>query len=142
MLFTPHHLGTLTTRNRVVMPPMTRSRAGRGEVPTAIMATVHFAEADWEDAPGMPVAFKRQVRQVFSGTLIYSGHYTKARALEALEGGWADLIGFGRPFIANPDLPLRLEHDLPLNEGHRETYFGGGERGYTDYPAAGGSAPA
>ncbi|MDT1130599.1 alkene reductase, partial [Staphylococcus pseudintermedius] len=69
-------------------------------------------------------------------TLIYSGKYTKARAEDALARGWADLIGFGRPFIANPDLPHRLQHDLPLNEGDRTRYFGGGSEGYTDYPRA------
>src|SRR5690606_16429305 len=59
-----------------------------------------YAEADWEDAPVMPAAFKEALRIIFHGTLIYSGKYTKARAEEALTNGWADLIGFGRPFIA------------------------------------------
>ncbi len=63
------------------------------------------------------------------------GMYTKARAEEALARGWADLVGFGRPFIANPDLPYRLEHDLALADGDRSTYFGGGAAGYTDYPS-------
>lgn len=97
------------------------------------IAYIHIAEADWDNAPVMPVAFKEAYRQAFSGTLIYSGKYTKARATEALAHGWADLIGFGRPFIANPDLPYRLQYDLPLNEGDRTRYFGGGAVGYTDY---------
>ena len=75
------------------------------------------------------------LRIVYRGSLIYSGMYTKARAEEALARGWADLIGFGRPFIANPDLPYRLEHDLALADGDRSTYFGGGAAGYTDYPS-------
>lgn len=95
---------------------------------------IHIAEADWEDAPVMPAAFKEALRAVYPGTLIYSGNYTKPRAEEALARGWADLIGFGRPFIANPDLPYRLRHDLPLNTGDRARYFGGAEAGYTDYP--------
>jgi N-ethylmaleimide reductase len=99
-------------------------------------AYIHIAEADWDDAPGMPDAFREALRIVFGGSLIYSGRYTKQRAEEALRKGWADLIGFGRPFIANPDLPYRLEHDLPLNEGDRTRYFGGGAQGYTDYPRA------
>ena len=61
------------------------------------------------------------MRIVYRGSLIYSGMYTKARAEEALAKGWADLIGFGRPFIANPDLPYRLEHDLALADGDRST---------------------
>ncbi|MGO4327525.1 alkene reductase [Cupriavidus sp. M-11] len=95
---------------------------------------IHIAEADWEDAPVMPAAFKEALRAIYPGTLIYSGNYTGPRAQEALARGWADLVGFGRAFIANPDLPYRLQHDLPLNAGDRAKYFGGGEAGYTDYP--------
>lgn len=106
------------------------------------VAYIHIAEADWEDAPHMPSAFKEALRIVYGGTLIYSGAYTKARAEEALAKGWADLIGFGRPFIANPDLPERLRHDLPLAAGDRSKYFGGSETGYTDYPLAREATPA
>jgi N-ethylmaleimide reductase len=98
------------------------------------VAYIHIAEADWEDAPVMPVAFKEAYRKAFRGTLIYAGKYTVARAQEALAKGWADLIAFGRPFIANPDLPMRLENNLSLNEADRTTFFGGDTRGYTDYP--------
>ncbi|WP_394538933.1 alkene reductase [Lysobacter enzymogenes] len=100
------------------------------------VAYLHIAEADWDDAPGMPDAFREALRLIYRGTLIYSGKYTKARAEDALTRGWADLIGFGRPFIANPDLPYRLQHDVPLSEGDRSRYFGGGAEGYTDYPRA------
>ena len=98
------------------------------------IAYIHIAEADWDDAPVMPAAFKEALRQVFRGTMIYSGKYTVERAEEALAKGWADLIGFGRPFIANPDLPYRLQHNLPLNQPIREQFFGGGKEGYLDYP--------
>ncbi|KFC06210.1 N-ethylmaleimide reductase [Trabulsiella guamensis ATCC 49490] len=98
------------------------------------IAYIHIAEADWEDAPVMPAAFKEALRIIFHGTLIYSGKYTVERAEEALTKGWADLIGFGRPFIANPDLPYRLQHNLPLNQPVREQFFGGGKAGYLDYP--------
>ncbi|MFG5864156.1 alkene reductase [Metapseudomonas sp. CR1201] len=97
---------------------------------------IHIAEADWDDAPVMPAAFKEALRLIFSGTLIYSGNYTRERAQEALARGWADLIGFGRAFIANPDLALRLERGVPLAVGDRATYFGGGAAGYIDYPVA------
>ncbi|QQP94858.1 alkene reductase [Lysobacter enzymogenes] len=100
------------------------------------VAYLHIAEADWDDAPSMPDAFRDALRLIYCGTLIYSGKYDKARAEHALARGWADLIGFGRPFIANPDLPERLRRDLPLNEGDRSRYFGGGAQGYTDYPRA------
>lgn len=95
---------------------------------------IHIAEADWDDAPLMSIAFKEKIRKVFSGTTIYSGKYDKEKAEAAIRQGWADLIGFGRPFIANPDLPFRLKNNLPLNTADKETFFGGGTKGLTDYP--------
>ena len=98
------------------------------------IAYLHIAEADWDDAPDMPRAFKEALRLLFKGAFIYTGRYDRARAEEALGQGWADLIGFGRPFIANPDLPRRLLLGAPLNSGDPERYFGGGAEGYVDYP--------
>ena len=46
------------------------------------------------------------------------------------------MIGFGRPFVANPDLPYRLANNVPLNEHNPDTLFGGGQKGYTDYSFA------
>jgi NADH:flavin oxidoreductases, Old Yellow Enzyme family len=97
------------------------------------VAYLHIAEADWDDAPEMPRAFKEALRLIYGGTFIYSGKYTKTRAESALQEGWADLIGFGRPFIANPDLPRRLREDLPLAAPDPSRYFGGDAAGYTDY---------
>lgn len=101
------------------------------------VAYIHIAEVDWEDAPQMPLAFKEALRMVYRGTLIYAGKYTKEKAEAALQAGWADLIGFGRPYIANPDLLYRLQQNLPLNPPDASTFFGGGARGLTDYPFAG-----
>jgi len=101
------------------------------------VAYLHIAEADWEDAPEMPVAFKQALRMIYSGTLIYAGKYDLARAEQALGSGWADLIGFGRPFIANPDLPARLQHGVALSAADGSTFFGGGARGLVDYPRMG-----
>ena len=94
----------------------------------------NIAEADWEDAPEMPAAFKEALRLIYRGTLIYAGKYTAERAEAALRNGWADLIGFGRAFVANPDLPHRLRQGVPLNEPDGRHFFGGAEVGYTDYP--------
>lgn len=124
----------ITLKGCVDDDPETTYLAAVKELENLRILYVHFAEAEWEDAPIMPLTFKKRIRLAFSGSLIYSGLYTKTRAQEALADGWADLIGFGRPFIANPDLPYRLANDLPLNDGDRSTYFGGGERGYLDYP--------
>ncbi|ASP93488.1 alkene reductase [Sinorhizobium meliloti] len=100
------------------------------------VAYIHIAEADWDDAPEMPAAFKEALRLIYRGTMIYSGKYTAERAEQALKNGWADLIGFGRPFIANPDLPARLQRGLALNQPDSGRLFGGGAAGYTDYPRA------
>ncbi|MGO2130957.1 MAG: alkene reductase [Pseudoalteromonas prydzensis] len=97
---------------------------------------LHIAEADWDDAPIMPVGFKEALRMIYKGTIIYSGKYDLQKAQLALNNNWADLIGFGRPFIANPDLPLRLSKGLPLNELQKDYFFGGNHIGYTDYPTA------
>ncbi|EPK3392861.1 MULTISPECIES: alkene reductase [Pseudomonadota] len=98
------------------------------------VAYLHIAEADWEDAPDMPAAFREALRLVYRGTMIYAGKYTLERAEYALRNGWADLIGFGRPFVANPDLPERLRHGWPLAAPDASRFFGGEAAGYTDYP--------
>lgn len=105
------------------------------------IAYLHIAQADWDDAPPMAPAFKEALRLVYAGAMIYSGHYDLARAQEALRKGWADLVGFGRPFIANPDLPRRLQLGAALQPGDPATYFGGDGRGYVDYPFLDGGSP-
>ena len=77
----------------------------------------------------------RLFRKAFKGVLISAGGYDRALALEATQDGHADAIAFGRLFIANPDLPHRLAVDAPLNRYDRSTFYGGAEKGYTDYPA-------
>lgn len=98
------------------------------------VAYLHIAEADWDDAPEMPIAFKEALRIIYGGTLIYAGKYTQDRAETALREGWADLIAFGRPFVANPDLPYRLQQKIPLDQPDERHFFGGAAAGYTDYP--------
>lgn len=75
------------------------------------------------------------LRKSFSGAYIANNGYTREMAIEALAGGHADLVAFGRAFIANPDLVERLRRGAALTEGNRATFFGGGAEGYTDYPA-------
>ncbi len=72
-------------------------------------------------------------RPRFTGPLISAAAYTPATATEAIEKGHADAIAFGRLFIANPDLVARIEKGFPLNAYDRTTFYGGDERGYTDY---------
>jgi N-ethylmaleimide reductase len=80
-----------------------------------------------------PVA-ARLIRKHYQGTIIAAGGFKRDTAQAIVEEGAADLVAFGRDFIANPDLPERLRHNLPLNAYDRPTFFGGTEIGYTDYP--------
>ncbi len=75
------------------------------------------------------------LRKAFSGAYMANNGYTRELAVETLTAGRADLIAFGRPFIANPDLVERLRRGAPYNELDAKTLFGGGEKGYIDYPA-------
>ena len=74
------------------------------------------------------------LRKSFSGAYMANNGYTRDLAIETVASGAADLIAFGKPFIANPDLVERLRLDAPWNEPDRETFYGGTEKGYTDYP--------
>ena len=74
------------------------------------------------------------LRQAFRGTYIANNGYDRALADQALASGAADLIAFGHHFIANPDLVERLRTGAPLAEMDKATMYGGGEKGYTDYP--------
>lgn len=82
----------------------------------------------------MPLTFRQAVRDTFSGAIIYAGRYTAESGARLLESGLADLIAFGRPFMANPDLPARIANGWPLNALNPATVYGGGAEGYTDYP--------
>jgi N-ethylmaleimide reductase len=74
-------------------------------------------------------------RERFDGTLMVAGGYDAQSAERALQEGTADLIGFGRPYIANPDLTARLRDETALTPADRATFYTEGERGYTDYTA-------
>ena len=77
----------------------------------------------------------RRLRAAFNGTYITNGGYDKASANAAISAGDTDLIACGKLFIANPDLPERFASDAPLNTPDGNTFYGGNEVGYTDYPA-------
>ena len=77
------------------------------------------------------------LRDAFDGPLVVNGGYGSAAGHEAIRSGDADAIAFGTLFIANPDLPRRFALGAALNEPDRSTFYGGDERGYTDYPSLG-----
>jgi N-ethylmaleimide reductase len=74
------------------------------------------------------------LRQRFGGPWMVNNGYTRTMALDAVASGAADLVAFGKPFIANPDLGLRLREGAALNTPDNKTFYGGGAVGYTDYP--------
>ncbi|MDE2370768.1 MAG: alkene reductase [Burkholderiales bacterium] len=74
------------------------------------------------------------LRRHFKGAWMVNNGYTRELALQAVASGAADLVAFGKPFIANPDLGLRLRRDAPLNPLRQSLLYGGGPEGYTDYP--------
>src|ERR1700677_1013161 len=77
------------------------------------------------------------LRKRFKGAYIANNGYDFALAAKVLAASEADLIAFGKPFIANPDLVERLKSGAPLNTPDKATFYGGGAKGYTDYPVLG-----
>jgi N-ethylmaleimide reductase len=73
-------------------------------------------------------------RKEFNGAWMVNNAYDLKLATEAVSSGYADLVAFGKSYIANPDLAERLKRNLPLNEPDPKTFYGGDEKGYTDYP--------
>jgi N-ethylmaleimide reductase len=96
------------------------------------------AEVNHQNVPSAMVLF----RPLWKGVLISAGGFTGETADEAIAAGHADAIAFGRIFISNPDLPCRLQHGFPLTPYNRATFYGGEEKGYTDYPVYDEMAPA
>lgn len=99
------------------------------------IAYLHLVEADWDDAPQFTEEFRQAIRVRFTRPIIVAGNYDKSRAEWVLSKGYADLVAFGRSFVANPDLPRRLAKGLSLAVLDSSRLFGGSERGYSDYPS-------
>jgi N-ethylmaleimide reductase len=102
------------------------------------LAYLHINRPDW--LGGTFEGFDellRKLRDLYQGTVILAGGQTAASGEQAIASGLADLIAYGRPYIANPDLAARFQADAPLNELDGNTLYGGDAQGYTDYPALG-----
>jgi N-ethylmaleimide reductase len=101
------------------------------------LAHLHVVEMDLAspaDFCGALNPITEKLRRIYKGTYMTNGGYDRDRAERVLEAGKADLVSFGRLFLANPDLPERFKKGAPLNEPDETTFYGGDERGYTDYP--------
>src|SRR5699024_678284 len=84
--------------------------------------------------PNIPDKTLKSIRAVYDGTLIYCNGLDKESAQKAVNSGQADLVAFGRNFLANPDLVNRLKADASLNEVNYSRLYTSGSQGYVDYP--------
>lgn len=94
---------------------------------------LHVIEGDTSGKPLPSFDYKR-LKELFGGIFIANNGFDKLQAEKALAAGRADLIAFGKPFIANPDFVIRLFLDAPLAPLNQDTLYGGAEHSYTDYP--------
>jgi N-ethylmaleimide reductase len=99
------------------------------------LAYIHVVEgATGGPRDNVPFDFQA-LRKAFAGAYIANNNYTRDLAIDTLQNNHADLIAFGKLFIANPDLVERLRRNASLNTPKQDSFYGGGAEGYTDYPA-------
>ncbi|GAB1541226.1 alkene reductase [Scytonema sp. NUACC21] len=99
------------------------------------IAYLHIFEAIEADIRhGATVVPTSHLRERFHGTVMVNGAYTQEKGNAVLARGEAELVSFGTSFISNPDLPKRFALNLPLTEADPTTFYGGDQKGYTDYP--------
>jgi 2,4-dienoyl-CoA reductase-like NADH-dependent reductase (Old Yellow Enzyme family) len=163
-LFSSARIGPYQLSHSVVMTPLTRMRSDPGDIPTELMVEYYTQRASkggliiseatpvstrgygHTGAPGIysdsQISGWRRVTD--AGTEdVAEGHAPVAESAVAIvAAGNADLIAFGRHFLANPDLPERLRRKLPLNRYDRSTFYGRDGRGYVDYPTYDEMAPS
>ena len=96
---------------------------------------VHLLDHSAMGAPPVPAALKKRLRETFKGPFILAGGYDAATAEAALQAQEADLIAFGRPFLANPDLVQRMKTGAAMNAPDMASFYTADAKGYTDYPA-------
>ncbi len=119
--------------------PRALYRALVSELNTIPMAYLHIIEP----LPGHPTfqtqagesPLAHELRELFKGTMIINGGYDNETGRKAIAENEADLVAYGVPFLANPDLPERYRRNAALNPPDMETFYGGDETGYTDYPS-------
>ncbi|MCW0218111.1 MAG: alkene reductase [Prosthecobacter sp.] len=136
-------------RTGIRLSPVTPSNGALDSDPAAVffplvhelskrkLAFVHVIEGATGGPRDMQGFDFHALRKTFSGAWMVNNGYTKEMAVEAVSSGYADLVAFGRAYIANPDLVERFRADAALNEFERRGLYGGGVEGYTDYPFMG-----
>ena len=104
------------------------------ELSSGQLAYVHISNRDALVESSEGQAFLKRFRESYTGTLILAGMYTQEEGERDIREGLTDLVAFGHPFIANPDLVERMKNDWPLTTPDYSTFYGGDHVGYTDYP--------
>ena len=135
------------SRTGLRLSPVTPSNdAGADSAPQALMAHavrqlaplrlayLHLIEGQTGGARDIAPFDYAALRALFAGAWMVNNGYTGAMAQDVVASGAADLVAFGKAFIANPDLGLRLQAGVTLNVSDNSTFYGGGAEGYTDYP--------
>src|SRR5260221_5546313 len=119
--------------------PLATFSAALGELSKLKLAYVHVVEPGDADArhggPGWKSASARDLRRYFQGTYIAAGEMTKEKVAALIQDGFADAAAFARLYISNPDLVERFRRGAAIAPSDTSTYYGGTEKGYTDYPA-------
>jgi N-ethylmaleimide reductase len=99
------------------------------------IAYIHLVDHSAMGAPTVPIQIKQLIRKNFTNTLIICGGYDKESAEADLRSGLGNLVGFGRPFINNPDLVERMQQGHELSQNLKTAaFYSADEVGYTDYP--------
>lgn len=111
----------------------TKALSGRG------LAYLHVIRPNNHTGDGSDLEFgndlSKKMRDIFDGVFVANGEFSAQEACEWIENDYADAVAFGRDFIANPDLPERFACGAELNEPDSDTFYGGKDKGYTDYPS-------
>ena len=100
------------------------------------LAYIHIVDHSSQGAPEVPQYIKDVIKKSFKGNFIASGGLNKTKAEKIINENKGDLVAFGSPFIANPDLVYKMKNDIELNMPDPNTFFSAGKEGYIDYPTA------
>ncbi len=99
------------------------------------LAYVHLVDFTGHPGVAAPAGFRSTLRKAWPGAFIVAGGFDEASAGQIIDSDVADLVGFGRAFISNPDLVARLQHGKPLAQADGKTFYSAGPEGYIDYPS-------
>jgi N-ethylmaleimide reductase len=100
------------------------------------LAYIHTVDHSSMGSPEVTESVKSKIKNAYGGTIIASGGLDKQKGESILTKNKGDLVAFGRPYLANPDLVHRMQNDIELNQPDFDTFYTPGGKGYTDYPTA------